>query len=475
MSETKNEGAAPFDAHRTASVPAPGFGPARPRSLGPVVALRVKGSEAEIPIPATARRISLGSRGGCDITLTDPYVSGLHCMLERRGEALFVRDRGSKNGTSINGQTIEGAELRPGGVLVIGHTTLIAVAESGRGRVTAHEQLRGRDPRFLAQVDTALRAATSECSVLVVGETGTGKDLLARAIHEASPRAHGPFVAVNCGGIPRELIGSELFGHERGAFTGASGERDGYFAMAHGGTLFLDELGELPLEQQPHLLRVLESRRVRRIGGATEQAVDVRIIAATNRLDGLGTPASRIRLDLYHRVATVVITLPPLRERPDDVDALVLHVLDDLAPQHGRRTLSPAAWDAVRAYHWPGNVRELRQVMTRAVALGDRQLELADLFPGSVPVLEPGPTARRMFAKPQGTPAPQVVTAGLPIRARDGVALAPYEVALRDLMIDALARCRSIRAAAQALGMPKSTFAEKAARWGLLDERRHEP
>jgi DNA-binding NtrC family response regulator len=478
MSETDSEGPAPFDAHCTASVPSASHGVARPRPLGPVVALRVKGSETEIPIPNTAHRISIGSRGGCDVTLPDPYVSGLHCMLERRGETWFVRDRSSKNGTSINGQTIEGAELRPGSVLVLGRTTLIAVAEGGRGRRSAHEQLRGSDPRFVAHVQTALRAATTECSVLVVGETGTGKDLLARAIHEASPRANGPFIAVNCGGIPRELIGSELFGHERGAFTGALTERDGYFAMAHGGTLFLDELGELPLEQQPHLLRALETRRVRRIGGADEQAVDTRIIAATNRLDGLGSARSTIRLDLYHRVATVVVTMPPLRDRPADIDELVGHVLDDLAPQHGRRTLSASAWDAVRAYHWPGNVRELRQVVTRAVTLGERQLELADLFPDSVPILEPGPTARRAL-RAHGTPSPgpqlAPLRAGSPSRAHDGVALPPYEAALRELMIDALARCRSLRAAAQALGMPKSTFAEKAARWGLLDDRRDEP
>src|SRR5262249_7235695 len=163
---------------------------------------------------------------------------------------------------------IEGAELRPGSVLTVGRTQLVALAESGRGHPTAFELLRGVEPKFRAAVETALRAAAADCSVMIVGETGTGKELVARAVHEGSARAVGPFVAINCGAIPSELIGSELFGHERGAFTGAVTERDGCFLQADSGTLLLDELGELPAEQQPHLLRVLETHRVRRVGGA---------------------------------------------------------------------------------------------------------------------------------------------------------------------------------------------------------------
>jgi DNA-binding NtrC family response regulator len=464
MSESEKEAVPVGDVRETVSAPLADPLYAAARHRGPVVALRVKGTSNEILL-GTSRRHVLGSRAGCDLVIGDPCVSGLHCVLERRGDNLYVRDKGSKNGTYVNGHQVEGAELRPGSVLTVGRTQLVALAESGRGEPTAFELLRGADSRFRAAVETALRAATADCSVLIVGETGTGKELVARAVHEASCRAAGPLVAINCGAIPHELIGSELFGHERGAFTGAVTERDGCFLQADGGTLLLDELGELPLEQQPHLLRVLETRRVRRVGSATERSIDVRVVAATNRIDGLGTPASPIRVDLYHRLATVVVSLPPLRERMGDLDEIVAAVLDELAPQFGRRRLSRVAWEALRGHHWPGNVRELRQALTRAVALGGLELKVEDLFPHASPPLA---VPHRVMARGTPPPLPRVSDVAL-----DGIGvLAPYEVAQRDLMADALVRCRSIRAAASSLGMPKSTFAEKAQRWGLLDRRR---
>jgi transcriptional regulator of acetoin/glycerol metabolism len=231
----------------------------------------------------------IGSSESCDIVVhDDPYVSQMHCVLERRaGGALVVRDKQSRNGTRIDGNIIEAAELRVGSYLSIGRTTLVALGAAGGSQTSALEMLRGHDPALRTTIDQALKAAQTDCNVLVLGETGTGKDLLARVIHEGSRRVAGKFVPVNCGAIPRELIGSELFGHEKGAFTGAVADRDGYFVEAHGGTLFLDEIGELPLEMQPHLLRALESRRVRRVGGATDRAVDARIVAATNRTDAV--------------------------------------------------------------------------------------------------------------------------------------------------------------------------------------------
>src|SRR5437868_4137291 len=324
------------------------------RRKGIVAALRAKNG-TEYPLPAQPTRWVVGSGANCDLVLDDPYVSATHCILERKsGGALLVRDRRSRNGTLIDGNAVEAAELPVGARLALGRTTLVAVAApDGRG-AGALAALRGRDPAFRATVDQALKAAQVDCSVLIVGETGTGKDLLARVIHETSRRATEPFVAVNCGGIPRELIGSELFGHEKGSFTGAHAERDGYFVEAYGGVLFLDEIGELPLELQPHLLRVLETRRVRRIGGASERELDVRIIAATNRLENLGTEASKLRLDLYHRLATVVLVLPPLRERMTDLPELVQGMLRELAEQYGPKQLSDAAWKALADYGWPG-------------------------------------------------------------------------------------------------------------------------
>src|SRR6185312_10581518 len=223
--------------------------------------------------------------------------------------------------------------------------------------------------------EQALKAAQTECSVLILGETGTGKDLLARVVHESSRRNMGPFVAVNCGAIPRELIASELFGHEKGAFTGATDARDGYFMEANGGTLFLDEMGELPIELQAHLLRVLETKTVRRVGSSIERPVNVRIVAATNRTEGLGTESSRLRTDLYHRLATGILALPPLRDRMSDVPELVDALLDELTPDYGRKQLSHAAWISLQKYGWPGNVRELRHAVARAVTLGGDMLE----------------------------------------------------------------------------------------------------
>jgi len=419
------------------------------RSKAIVTALRGNNGAEHTLVPQP-RRWVVGSGANCDVVLDDPYVSSTHCILERReGGALVVRDKRSRNGTLIDGKAVESAELPVGSRLALGRTTLVAVAAPGASTPCAMAALRGRDLAFRSVVEQAVKAAQTDCNVLIVGETGTGKDLLARVIHEASRRSNDGFVAVNCGGIPRELIGSELFGHEKGAFTGAHAERDGYFVEACGGTLFLDELGELPIELQPHLLRVLESRKVRRIGGGSERLVDVRIVAATNRLENLGTEASRIRLDLYHRLATVVLVLPPLRERMGDLAELVHGMLAELAPEHGEKTVSAAAWKALAENRWPGNVRELRHSVVRAVALGGDQLEPEHFFP----------ELRLAWSRALDD-------------VPDAESLVPYERVLRGAMERAIAAHGTIRAAANHLGMPKSTFADRAQKWGLMPRER---
>jgi DNA-binding NtrC family response regulator len=419
------------------------------RRRGIVTGLRARNG-TEYPLALHPRRWVVGSGPNCDVVIDDPYVSATHCVLERRaGGSMHVRDRKSRNGTLIDGNLVEAAELQVGARLAVGRTMLVALAAPDASESGALSALRGRDPAFRATVEQAVKAAQTDCNVLIIGETGTGKDLLARVIHESSKRSTEAFVAVNCGGIPRELIGSELFGHEKGAFTGAHAERDGYFVEAHGGTLFLDEIGELPLELQPHLLRVLESRRVRRIGGPNERCVDVRIVAATNRLENLGTEASKLRLDLYHRLATVVLVLPPLRERMGDLAELVQGMLAELASEHGEKTVSDAAWKALAGNRWPGNVRELRHSVVRAVALGGDELEPEHFFP----------ELRMTWPRAQeGVPEKEV--------------LVPYERVLRSAMERALAAHGTIRAAASHLGMPKSTFADRAAKWGLLPRER---
>ena len=431
-----------FDSNSTQSLAAD------TRRAGLVVGLRSTRDGTQYPLSTEARRWVIGSGDACDLVIDDPCVSQMHCILERRpGGAILVRDKKSRNGTQIDGNAVEAAELRVGSYLTIGRTTLVAIAGPGPDQTSALEALRGHDPALRATIDQALRAAQTDCNVLIVGETGTGKDLLARVIHEASRRVAGKFVAVNCGGIPRELIGSELFGHEKGSFTGAVSDRDGYFVEAHGGTLFLDEIGELPIEMQPHLLRALESRRVRRVGSPTERTVDVRIVAATNRVDGLGTESSRMRVDLYHRLATVVLALPPLRERMGDLVELVEGLLREHEPQHGEKQVTEAGWRVLLAYAWPGNVRELRHAVDRAVTLGGTDLGADDFFP-----------QLRMGRDPHFALIASV----------DAGRLVPYQAMMRGAMEQALIKHGSIRAAASHLGMAKSTFADKARAWGLI-------
>lgn len=224
------------------------------------------------------------------------------------------------------------------------------------------------------------KAAPTEITVLIEGETGSGKELAAQTIQALSQRAHGPFCAVNCGAIVENLIASELFGHERGSFTGATRNHRGYFERAHGGTLFLDEITEMPLELQSSLLRVLETGRILRVGGSEEIAVDVRIIAATNRPALEAVRLGRLREDLYYRLQVFTIRMPPLRERRDEIIALARYFLERAcADHHVDRQLSSAAEQALLSYHWPGNVRELRNAIERAALLAEASIGPTDL------------------------------------------------------------------------------------------------
>jgi DNA-binding NtrC family response regulator len=235
--------------------------------------------------------------------------------------------------------------------------------------------------------DLTLRLAPSSLTVTILGETGTGKDVFAHALHDLSPRASGPFVVFDCAAVPPNLVESELFGHERGAFTGALAEHQGTFERARGGTLFLDEVGELPLELQPRLLRALETRSVRRVGGSRQRHIDVRVIAATNRDLAALVAAKQFRQDLYFRLGAGVLQLPPLRERLDDLPILVPRLLEDLGRsdvQIGEHTLA-----ALRAHAWPGNVRELKNTLACALAFVDAGV----LEPRHLRFLNPSPTA----------------------------------------------------------------------------------
>ena len=227
------------------------------------------------------------------------------------------------------------------------------------------------------------RVAPTDSSVLVLGESGTGKELVARAVHERSPRAPQAFVPIHCGALPREVLESELFGHEKGAFTGAIGTKPGLIELADGGTLFLDEIGEMELDSQVKLLRVLESRSFFRVGGTRRRTVDMRLVAATNRDLGEAIKVNRFRQDLFYRINTITVSLPPLRDRREDIGLLARHFLEDNAA-YGRKTLAPAALTSLERYDWPGNVRELQHAIQRAVILSQGEVIQPEDLPGEL-------------------------------------------------------------------------------------------
>jgi transcriptional regulator with GAF, ATPase, and Fis domain len=321
-------------------------------------------------IEHTAR---IGARPLADIVLGDGKVSGLHCEISV-GEWLRVRDLGSKNGTFVGGVRILDALLAPGDVFTVGETRLQLTPAGTRALPLSD----GDDFHGIVGQSAAIRALTArlgalaagDTTVLLQGETGTGKERVAEALHLAGKRAQRPQVVVDCGAMPATMIESELFGHERGAFTGAVASVAGAFERAHGGTLFLDEVGELPLELQPKLLRALESRVVRRLGGTKSFSVDVRVISATNRDLSLEVAGGRFREDLYYRLAVVTLTVPPLRERREDIPLLAARFLRELDVEPAR-VLTRESLEALMRHAWPGNVRELRNALERAVALAE--------------------------------------------------------------------------------------------------------
>jgi len=255
------------------------------------------------------------------------------------------------------------------------------------------DELVGRSNAMRGVFEMIEAVADTNVTVLILGESGTGKELVARAIHRRSPRSQGPFVVVNCGGLPETLVESELFGHERGAFTGAVARHKGRFEQAEAGTLFLDEIGEVSQKTQVDLLRVIDTKRFSRLGGADELTADVRIVAATNRDLAAEVKASRFREDLYYRLNVVNIRVPPLRERREDVPLLAQHFLEHYAKQMGRVTnsFSPEASALLLSHEWPGNVRELSNAIERAVAVGrDPTIQAPDLPIEPPPQQQPG-------------------------------------------------------------------------------------
>jgi DNA-binding NtrC family response regulator len=324
---------------------------------------------------SSGAELTIGSAPENNLTLKDRSVSRHHCVITAAPNGFNLRDLGSTNGTTLGGYRVESAYLRSGSTIGVGETALRF--ESLADEVREPLSLEDRYGRILGQSAVMRRIfailpriAASDSTVLLEGETGTGKGLLADVMHQQSPRAKGPLVVVDCSAIPPTLIESELFGHAKGAFTGAQTARAGAFESANGGTIFLDEIGELRLDMQPKLLRALEERTIRRIGSLDPVRLDVRVIAATNRDLRLEVNKGTFRSDLYYRLNIVRIRIPPLRERPEDIPLLVAHFYNQFVREGDEGP--PAALIAELMRHpWPGNVRELRGAVERAVLMGD--------------------------------------------------------------------------------------------------------
>jgi DNA-binding NtrC family response regulator len=392
---------------------------------GRVVGMRVRdlslavvaGPDLGASAVLAGRELRIGADPANHLTLDDPSVSRFHCRVVADDRGYRLIDENSANGTHLNGVRVRDAYLPDPARIEIGGSALSVSFGEGEREIelSAAEHFGGAIGRSVPMRELfalGRRAAQSHATVLILGETGTGKDVIARAIHDHSERAGRPYLVFDCGAVAPTLIESALFGHLRGAFTGAETDRPGVFERAHGGTLFLDEIGELELSLQPKLLRALESGAVTRVGATEPVQVDVRIIAATNRDLRAEVEGGRFRSDLFYRLAVLLLEVPPLRERPEDIPLLAAHFLTsviarDSGDAERLRAHINSVFGGLASHRWPGNVRELRNVIERAAALADpgelgrdifsRMVELRTSITRSMRQLPPLEEARAQF------------------------------------------------------------------------------
>ncbi|WP_224365961.1 sigma 54-interacting transcriptional regulator [Hyalangium versicolor] len=427
----------------------PGEGPPRRYQL-----LVVDGPDVGRAVALGSEPVRVGTREGCALRLTDPRVSGEHLEVRVEGTDFVVRDLESRNGTLYEGSKLREVRAPPGATFKLGRTFLRIQPESQPWQVAPSQarrfgELVGESLGMRELFAVLERVASSDATVLLQGETGTGKELAARSLHEASGRRKGPFVAVDCGALPEGLVESELFGHVKGAFTGALAARSGAFVRAHGGTLFLDELAGIPPPVQARLLRVLEERKVRPVGGDAEQRADVRVVAASREDLSLSVAEGTFRSDLYYRLAVVPLVLPPLRQRREDLPLLIAEILR-------RRGFEPGpvrgpALELLSGHAWPGNVRELRNVLERALALGPGAHSFEELRPSLQPV---------------GAGPELPLRTDLPFAEAKQAVIDSFE---RHYLRDVLARAHgNLSEAARQAGVDRKHFRTLARRHGLL-------
>jgi len=336
--------------------------------------LVIKGPDRGESIRLGDKPVYFGSSPSCEMMLTDKTVSRKHLMATLQDEVVVLTDMGSTNGCFIQGSRFKEITIGYGAEVKLGRTVLKYLPEEEIVEPEpSHEnnfgQLVGGDTKIRQLFNLLQDVAGTTATVLIEGETGTGKELIAEEIHNHSDRADGPFVVFDCGSVPRELIESALFGHVKGSFTGAITDRRGAFAEAHGGTIFLDEIGEMSMELQPSLLRVLDKRAVRKVGSNQYEKIDVRVVAATNRDLRQEVGKKNFREDLYYRLAVIRVSVPPLRERGSDIPLLVDHFVRGFSPPNAPLTVQPEDMKRLQRHSWPGNVRELRNVIERACLL----------------------------------------------------------------------------------------------------------
>ncbi len=418
-----------------------------PRSATGGILVVGAGTASEKRFPVTAEPLIIGKDLGANIVLSDPAVSRQHCEVKSTAAGVHLRDLESRNGTKVDGVAMERGLLFHGSTIRVGESEIYFLSDQDEATAETSGPNEfgdavGNSPAMRKVFALLEKLAATDLSILLIGETGTGKDVLARALHDRSRRKARDFVVFDAGAVAANLIESRLFGHQKGAFTGAISDQRGQFEAANGGTLFLDEIGELSLELQPKLLRALEGRKVVRLGGTAEIPVDVRIIAATNRDLEAEVAEGNFREDLFFRLGVAVVRVPPLRDRREDIPLLC----ESFASALPRKvTLSEAALKVLQAQMWPGNVRELKNVLTLAAAVVESE------------VLEP-----RDFLQFGATRNREPTLDGLPLAGRtlDSIEKNAIKQTLKD--------CKGNKTrAAKTLGIASSTLYEKLKKYDL--------
>ncbi len=389
--------------------------------------------------------INLGLDPANDLVINDSFISAFHCRFYKKSGAWFVVDLDSTNGTMLNGIRIGEAQLAAGAVVKLGKFELRVELDADQAAPGGFHGILSEDPAMKPLFETIRRAAPTDETVLITGETGSGKELVARAVHQLSQRSDQTLVTLNCAAITKDLLESELFGHEKGAFTGAQSRRLGLFEEADKGTLFLDEIGELGLDIQAKLLRALENGEIRRVGSNSPLRIDARVITATHQSLPSKVQSGDFRQDLYYRICVIEIAIPPLRERPKDIPLLARYFLKQATLNTGAREISEQAIEALVKYRFPGNVRELKHVITRAAILCPQDTIEASHLAFAPPSLADRVAESKIYRKGKTLQEVEVETIRQTLSAHDG----------------------NQKAAARVLGIARSTLIHKMEKYNI--------